>query len=86
MFSSRTLDLTCVMALTFREIMDGVDSNTDYHIYPTIRQGFSVSRMTSNNQIILIIFFCNRVLSFLTNPKDQDPFNKIIQTELQITF
>ena len=44
-----------------------------YHIYPAIRQGFSLSRMTSKfTKSVLRNFAMIQVLPFLNNPKDLD--------------
>ena len=43
-----------------------------YRYYPAIRQGFSGSRTTSNNNISPVKFCYIQVLSFLYNPKDLD--------------
>ena len=39
-----------------------------YRIYYAIKWGFLLSRMTTNNSIILLIFAIIRVLPFLNNP------------------
>ena len=43
-----------------------------YRIYSAIRQGFPLSRVSTNNQISPLQFCCNTSLPFLNNPKCLD--------------
>ena len=50
-----------------------------YRIYSAIRWVFSLSRMSTNNQIspMQFCYTCNTRLPFLNNPKDLDPSYKM---------
>ena len=48
-----------------------------YSIYLAIRQGFSLSRMTTNNLISHLKFCYNTSFTFLNNPNDLDPSYKM---------
>ena len=55
------------------EALSVIDNFSKYCIYLVIRQGFPLSRKTTNNQISPLKFCYNTSFSLSKQPKDLDP-------------